>query len=593
MAARLWSPLGLILAAHVALGLSFGLATPIFEAPDEAQHFLFIRYLQLHGALPVQTLDQEGPRAHHPPLYHALAALISAWVPNAGNADHVQPPQSGDFWFRYGDLSNDHKSKYLRSDAERWPFSGQALAVHIIRGLSTAFSAAAVACTCLAARQLLPMRASALAAALLAFNPMVLFMSGVVQNSTAALAAGAGLLYALTRWLPGGLTVRHCLLLGVGLSLAILLQTSGLVLAAPLGAALAYDARRACSVRRFLVHGLAAGLPVLALTGWWFARNQVLYGDWTANAIVGQLWADQPVMPVEQVAHLLLSGMVGRFGYGLIIEYADPVYRTVWAVAALGLAGAMWLAWPALRQRSLPGPARMIWLLHALTVVAVVLALIYYMAFFIRGGHGRYLFTAYPSLALLVAAGVLAWVPARWQRAVVLTLSAATLGLAVYGLFGLLIPTYAFPRSPTAAELRLMTPLDANLGDTARVLGYRLSTDTLRGGEGLAVEVVWQPLSRTDIPYFVFIHLLTPTGSIAQQDTYPGAGRYATTFWDVGRDFVDTYRLTVPADAPAGPARLVLGLYNRETMQRLPVIGADAGSPNEAWVEFGNIRVQP
>jgi len=583
----------LILAAHVALGLSFGLATPIFEAPDEAQHFLFIRYLQLHGALPVQTLDQEGPRAHHPPLYHALAALISAWVPNAGNADRVQPPQSSDFWFRYGDLSNDHKSKYLRSDMERWPFSGQALAVHIIRPLSTAFSTAAVVCTYLAARQLLPVRASALAAALLAFNPMVLFMSGVVQNSTAALASGAGLLYALTRWLLGRLTVKHCILLGVGLSLAILLQTSGLVLAVPLGAALAYDAWRARSWRRLISHGLAAGLPVLALTGWWFARNVALYGDWTANAIVGQLWADQPVMPVEQVTHLLLTGMVGRFGYGLIIEYADPVYRTVWAVAALALAGAMWLAWPALRQRSLLGPARMIWLLHALTIVAVVLALIYYMVFFIRGGHGRYLFTAYPSLALLMTAGALAWVPARWQRAVVLTLSAATLGLAIYGLFGLLIPTYAFPRSPTAAELQQMTPLVANLGDTARVLGYRLSTDTLRGGEMLAVEVVWQPLSRTDIPYFVFIHLLTPAGSVAQQDTYPGAGRYATTFWDVGRDFVDTYRLTVPADAPAGPARLVLGLYNRETMQRLPVTGADAGSPDEAWVEFGNIRVQP
>lgn len=583
----------MIVVAHIALGLSFGLATPLFEAPDEAQHFLFIRYLQLHQALPVQTLDQEGPRAHHPPLYHVLAALISAWVPDASDADRVQPPQSGDFWFRYGDLANDHKSKHLRTDMERWPFSAQALAVHIIRVLSTAFSAAAVAGTYLAARRLLPMRAAALAAALLAFNPMVLFMSGVVQNSTAALAASAGLLYALARWLPDGLTVKRGVLLGVGLALAILLQTSGVVLAAPLSAALAYDAWRARSVRRFLVHGLALSLTALALTGWWFARNQLLYGDWTANAIIGQLWADQPVMPVEQVAHLLLTGMVGRFGYGLIIEYADPVYRTVWVVAALALAGAAWLAWPALRPRSLRNPARMLWLLHTLTVVAVVLALIYYMVFFIRGGHGRYLFTAYPSLAILMAAGALAWFPIRWQRAVALTLSAATLGLSLYGLFGLLLPTYAFPRSPAAAELQQTTPLAANIGDTARVLGYRLSADTLQGGEALTVDVIWQPLSRTDVPYFVFIHLLTTGDSVAQQDTYPGAGRYATTFWEVGRDFVDTYRLAVPPDAPAGPARLVLGLYNRETLQRLPVTGADAGSPEDAWVQFGSVTIGP
>lgn len=578
MVAQLRHPLGLILAVHVALGLSFGLATPIFEAPDEAQHFLFVRYLQLHRSLPMQTLDQEGPRAHHPPRYHALAALISAWVPNAGNADRVQPPQSSDFWFRYGDLSNDHKSKYLRSDMERWPFSGQALAVHVIRVLSTAFSAAAVACTYLAARRLLPVRASALAAALLAFNPMVLFMSGVVQNSTAVLAASAGLLFALTHWLPTGLSVQRWLVLGLSFSVAILLQTSGLVLAAPLGAALAYDAWRARSWQRLLVHSLSLGLPVLTLTGWWFVRNQVLYGDWTANRIVGQLWADQPVMPVEQVAHLLLTGMVGRFGYGLIIEYPDLVYRGVWAVAALALVGAArlvlpTLCGPALRQPLLENPARMV--------------------FFIRGGHGRYLFTAYPSLALILAGGALAWFPARWQSAVALTLSAASLGLSWYGLFGLLIPTYAFPRSPTAAELQQMTPLNANIGDTARVLGYRLSADTLQGGEALTVDVIWQPLSRTDIPYFVFVHLLTPAGSVAQQDTYPGAGRYATTFWEVGRAFVDTYRLTLPPDAPAGPARLVLGLYNRETLQRLPVTGADAGSPEEAWVQFGSVTIRP
>jgi len=77
-------PLTLILALHTALGIGFGLATPIFEAPDEANHFLFVRYVQIYHALPVQTLDQNGPRAHHPPLYFLIGAAVTAWVTDAG-----------------------------------------------------------------------------------------------------------------------------------------------------------------------------------------------------------------------------------------------------------------------------------------------------------------------------------------------------------------------------------------------------------------------------------------------------------------------------------------------------------------------------
>ena len=58
--------------------------------------------------------------------------------------------------------------------------------------------------------------------------------------------------------------------------------------------------------------------------------------------------------------------------------------------------------------------------------------------------------------------------------------------------------------------------------------------------------------------------------------------------------FADTYRLRLPADAPAvNGAKIVLGLYDEQSSQRLPVTGANAGTSDEAWVEFGNIRVQP
>jgi hypothetical protein len=176
-----------------------------------------------------------------------------------------------------------------------------------------------------------------------------------------------------------------------------------------------------------------------------------------------------------------------------------------------------------------------------------------------------------------------------------LVVLALELGVTLYGMFGLLWPTYAMPRSPSPTELSQMTPLDAEVGSTARVLGYRLSQDVVKPGEPLDVTIYWQPETRTDVPYTVFVHLYDPgVGSLAQRDTYPGLGTYATTVWDPGRPFVDTYRLRLPVDAPpVSHGMILLGLYDETTMQRLPVTGANAGPAEEAWVEFGDLQIQP
>jgi hypothetical protein len=601
---RISPGLALILALHMLLGLAFGVVTPLFEAPDEANHFLFIRYLQLNRRLPVQTLDQDGPRAHHPPLYFLVAALASAWVPDAGGSDRIALPENGDLAFRYGDSANDHKTKFVHSPAERWPYRGQALAVHVVRPLSALFSTLAVAFTYLAGRAWWPERRAAplLAASLLAFNPMVLFMSGVVQNSTAALASAAALVYALSHWLRHGFTLARWAWTGVLFAATLLIQTSGLALAGAVAVALGYDAWRRGSWRRLASSALAFAAPAVLLTGWWFLRNQQLYGDWTANNIVGALWSDQPVMPFEQVVHLLLTGMVGRFGFGLIIEYPQIVYRLAWLTGLAAAAGLLVLAWRALRRRAL-GPAAAwppsletaLWTMHAAAVSGVGIALAAYIVWFIRGGHGRYLFSAYPSLDLLLAAGALAWFPARRNIAAALGLAGFWLALSVYGLVGVVRPAYELPRPARPAELARMTPLDAQIGDAARLAGYAISRNSLRRGETLEVSLYWQVLATTPVPYTVFVHLYQPDhGVIAQEDTYPGAGNYPTTVWAPGRAFVETYRLHLPPDAgPAESASILVGLYDRASMQRLPVTGKDAGSVDEAWAQFGPVQVLP
>ena len=601
--------LGGILALHVLLGLGFGLNTPLFESPDEPGHYLYVRYLQAYGRLPVQTTEFAAARAHHPPGYYLLAALLTGWVSVPGSPDSIQMQVNPKFGFRAGDPGNDNKAFYVQNEPDaRWPYSGQALVVHLTRLISLLFSALAVLATYGAARALRPddEGLALFAAGLVAFNPMVLFMSGLVNNDTAALAAGAVVIFLLSRFQRSGLTLVRWALLGLVWSFGLMLKASALVLLAPIGLALLVDAWQAHSWRRLFTRGLALGVPVAALTGWWFVRNVTLYGDPLANSAVkaagGALPAAERFVNLPAKLTWFFDGILGCGPIGpLSLCFTPWVYGAAAIVALVGVAGVLRLLvyrqadWPPARWRE-HGPllATIIWLTHAVLVIGTLGAAVSFGFSLNNGWQGRYLFPAYASLALFLAAGWWAWLPKRWRPAVAGFTLLASLALSGYALFGMIIPRYGIPPSPTAGELRQATSLDAQIGGVARVLAYKVDAATVHPGGVLAVTVYWQVLARTATPYTVFIHLYSAdSGSVTQRDTYPGLGNYATDGWDPNRMFVDTYRLYLPGDAPAGEHdSILLGLYDAGSGERLPVTGQDAGPAEDAWVQFRNIAVQ-
>ncbi|MBI1802664.1 MAG: hypothetical protein HY259_12165 [Chloroflexi bacterium] len=77
--------LSLILASYIALNLSYGLATPLWEAPDEPSHYLYAEYLASHASLPTPQPPLQGHfyqsgyatslyEWYQPPLYYTLVA---------------------------------------------------------------------------------------------------------------------------------------------------------------------------------------------------------------------------------------------------------------------------------------------------------------------------------------------------------------------------------------------------------------------------------------------------------------------------------------------------------------------------------------
>jgi hypothetical protein len=235
------------------------------------------------------------------------------------------------------------------------------------------------------------------------------------------------------------------------------------------------------------------------------------------------------------------------------------------------------------------------WALHGLTVAVIFASVLYFAVILNAGATGKYQFPGFPSFAILLAAGALAWFRPRWHGWVTAGLLLLMIGASVYAIFGLLWPSYGPPRQPLQFELDRATPLEADLGGAARLLGYHLDKTSVKPGDTLKVTVYWLPESTTPTPQTVFIQLFAPdVGVIAQGDLYPGGGTYPTTLWAPGQRFVDTYYLHLPAGAqPAASASILFGLYDEATGQRLTATGGDADPGGNNWIQLGTVAIHP
>jgi hypothetical protein len=122
-------------------------------------------------------------------------------------------------------------------------------------------------------------------------------------------------------------------------------------------------------------------------------------------------------------------------------------------------------------------------------------------------------------------------------------------------------------------------PFAARLGDQIHLLGYDLSAEHLTAGQPLRLALHWQASGRPAADYTVFTQLLGPDGQVwAQFDNQPQAGRYPTSAWAIQTKIVDRYELKLKEGAPPGDYRLLVGMYDLASGQRLPAVAAD-GSP--------------
>jgi 4-amino-4-deoxy-L-arabinose transferase-like glycosyltransferase len=582
-----------LLGVYLTLAVGYSLANPLYESTDELRHVRYVRHLAVYRSLPEQRSD--GPRAqsHHPPLYYALGALVSGWVPVAQEVYYK--PTKNPFWaYRYWEVSDDNKNQYLHGEDERFPFHGVALAVYLVRWMTVLIGAGVVWLTHTIGREIFP-DSPALAlggAALVAFNPQFLYLSGAVNNDVPAALCGAAVLLACVRIVRAGPSLCTDVTLGVLFGAGLLTKFNLLALLALIELAYLVAVWPARDWRAFLRSTLVVlGLAAL-IAGWWFWRNQVLYGEPTGFLRVTELWGERHPAETWKILGLELpmawSTLWGRFGYGQV-PLPDGVYRGLACLAAAGAVGLVIASGRGLmasrRRPSATGhllpTARypLLLLLLLSTVLLFAAVLVAYILVSPAGAMGRFFFPGLPALALLLVLGLSQFFPRRLTGMAGLIATAGMAALAIYALVGILVPAFARPRPLTAPQVEsLPNSTEVEFGGVARLLGYRVTPTAVQPGGEVQVTLYWQALAWTDQNYAVFVHLLSEVGTmVAQRDTYPGLGRYPTSAWAPGVAFADTVRVHIPETAYApDTGYLQVGLYLPDGPRLITSDGRDA-----------------
>ncbi len=558
---------------YAALAAWYSLVIPLGEAPDEVAHVSVVRYIARHGQLP--TTEQET-EAVQPPLYYLVGALLTHWIPDhapftvLANADL--------------DLSDPlaPRNLLLHPGVEAWPFRGWALAWHLVRLASVALGAVTVWAVFHLGRELLPIRPEIGLgmAALTAFTPQFLYMTAAVNNDNAATATSA-----LVLWQVAALLRRSVLrlprLAGLGflLGLGLLSKSNSIALVPMVGLAilLIWWNERSQGAKALVGAGLLTFGVAGLLAGWYYVRNLIVFGDPFGLSFV---LASNPVRtdPLTlDVLGWLFRGLARSFWLGWIgIQFDEWIYVGIYVLSLAALLGLG--TWLVLRWRQIAVPVRWALAILALHAALTLVSLIRWTAIVRGTDQGRLVYPLLPTVMLILAGGLLIWLPPKARPWGAGALAAAWLALAFITPGRYLAPVYGPPealdRLPGA-----VSSLDVHFGDSVRLVGFRLENAQVQPGQKLVLHLYWQAASTPEVDVWARIDLVDAAGAfVMYKDGSPSAGRDTTDRWAPGTIVPSEHRLGVPSSTQPGTYRLTLRLHPPGEPAWLPVTGPQ-GAP--------------
>lgn len=570
---RFPSALAILLASFVLLALFYSLIIPIFEGPDEDDHFRYVKFITDHRALPVQQFVTGGGAAGHqgwqPPLYYALAALLISPIDTSDLADHLWRNPAATY---LGDPSCCGRNLYYHTDSENFPFSGTTLAVHLARILSIVFGALTVWGTHRIVSALFPEPAelALAAAAVVAFNPSFLFASALASNDTllAALSTFVSLLWVMlltARLKPNRFSLAT---LGVLIGLALLTKTSALgilLLSLCVLLLLAWQRRNLALAAEW---SLTVVLTAALVSGWWFIRNALFYDDPLAFRLmtVSALFPRSGPLTFAELTQISLPWLWQTFWGGPTPGDMHPLILLLLggltALAAVGLILSMLrVAGLALPKLSQGGLSSIVILTGWLALLLV--AQIRFIEMTSGADQGRYLFPAIAAFALLFVLGLSRFRGLDWLFKRPLTVAVPFGLLALFVPFAYTLPAFARPPLLAASDMAgISHPVQATFGGRLELLGYDLEARETKQGDGLRVALYWRSVAPMPESLRVFVHLIgQDDASAGGVEVIPARGAFPTVYWKPGDTLRDVVYIPTTADAVPGKYAIEVGVY--------------------------------
>jgi hypothetical protein len=573
-----------ILVLFLGVSTLYNVTTPLYEAPDELQHTAFIVWLADGQGLPMVDADDLGPwrqEGAQPPLYYWITATLVGKVPHrdASNLAEVNP------YAGIGDPQRpDNKNRVLHDiDQESWPYRDGVLFPHLVRAISTLMAVGTLLGLYRLGRLVFPDRPGVALgmAGLVAFMPQFLFLSASVNNDNLVILISTWVLVLLTSWLRAPELPRWPSLVGLGvlLGLSVLAKYGGLLLWPLAALVMAWLVWRRKSARWLLTAGLIVFGLALALSGWWFVSNLLLYGDLSALNVHLEIMGERRELPTGLDAVREFRGFRysfwGLFGWFNVLA-PEPFYWIMDALTVLGLVGLLIFGVRSFRR--LPR-----WTRQALGMLIVWLGLVVIGVLrwttMTLASQGRLLYPALGGLALLLVVGWAELVPSRFRRPVGVAALAIWLVWAALCPFLAIKPAYALPERVNSLDELTFAPseLHVRFEGCCELVGYVSPNQPVQPGDIVPLTFVWRATEDLDQNYTLYVHATAVDGQLmGQLDTYHGGGTYPTSQWHPGEIIVDTAYVPISWTA-TGPAllRFNVGLSETPSFERLDAFAAD------------------
>ena len=134
-------------------------------------------------------------------------------------------------------------------------------------------------------------------------------------------------------------------------------------------------------------------------------------------------------------------------------------------------------------------------------------------------------------------------------------------------------------------------PLEARFGGQLALSDYRLPEEVV-AGSALTLALDWRALTAPGANFTQFLHFFAAADDrfVAGFDEAPFRGRFPTSDWPAGHALRDEWQVSLPPELTPGDYRLVFGLYDARTLERLPlqVAGEDV---QDGLLPLGRLRV--